>query len=86
MGDIADDCFDRAMDELADLDCGQDYFVYYRSHTPPPATCKLCGATNLKWRIAEGGRWVLVENTRVQPGNFKPDHTCPTSADGFDEV
>lgn len=79
MGDIADDHIDAMM----------GYGRWSRGrYTPPPPTaaCKLCGATNLKWRIADGGRWVLVENTRVQPGNFKPDHTCPTSAEGFDEV
>lgn len=43
------------------------------------------GATNLKWR-AKGEGWVLVENTRVHPGNYKPEHVCPTSADGFEEV
>ena len=50
-----------------------------------PVTCKLCGATNLKWR-AKGEGWVLVENTRVNHGNYKPEHVCPTSADGFEEV
>ena len=77
MGDIADDHI-NAMMGYGRWDRGR--------YTPPPAVCKLCGAINLKWRIADGGRWVLVENTRVQPGNFKPGHTCPTSADGFDEV
>lgn len=77
MGDIADD-------HVAYM---TGWGRYPRPYSPPPtAACKLCGATNLKWRIADGGRWVLVENTRVQPGNFKPGHTCPTSADGFDEV
>lgn len=75
MGDIADD-------HVAYMEGWGRYRRMYRP--PPTATCKLCGATNLKWRIADGGRWVLVENTRVQPGNFKPDHTCPTSAEGFD--
>jgi hypothetical protein len=63
---------------------GTDHPRMYRP--PRPVTCKKCGATNLKWR-AEGGRWVLVENERVQPGNYKPEHLCPTkdnNLEGFD--
>ena len=51
-----------------------------------PVTCAQCGATNLKWRWVEGDKWILVHNERVHPGNYKPEHVCPTSADGFEEV
>lgn len=28
MGDIADDCYDRALSELEDLECDPDYYGY----------------------------------------------------------
>ncbi len=61
-------------------------FNNFRLPKPPTqVTCAICGKTNLKWR-AKGEGWVLVENTRVHPGNYKPEHLCQTSADGFEEV
>ncbi len=78
MGEIADDCFDRAMEEEMDVDGEYARRMYSR---PRPVTCNRCGKTNLKWRDG-----VLIENERVHPGNYKPEHLCPTTADGFEEV
>ncbi len=91
VGGMADDTGNDADHESHDPEgrCGPVFGARWhpvgRALTEP-VTCNRCGAKNLKWRIADGGRWALFENTRVQPGNYKPEHLCPTTADGFEEV
>lgn len=74
MGDMADYYIEQ---QLAG---GGNPFGRSSYRPPQPVTCKRCGADNLKWR-AEGEKWVLVENERVQPGNYKPVHLCPPAKD-----
>ena len=90
MGEMADDCYDRAMDEMLDPHDDDYYFSRYsrgstrarhRGYTEPanpPPTCNRCGKTDLKWKWADA--WVLVEaGSRV--------HTCSQArADDFDVV
>lgn len=79
MGDIADYYLDQMIDR-------GDWFRPTR-RMPTSPVCKTCGATDLKWRLESGG-WKLYENKRVQPGNYKPEHTCAklNTPDGFDDV
>lgn len=87
MGDMADYYIEKGLDR-GWSPVKQNHF---RRDTFTPRTlktlvCKHCGAKDLKWR-ADGGKWVMVENTRVHPGNYKPEHICPTAKDlleGFD--
>lgn len=73
MGDIADDCYDRMMDDLArgrgDLD---------DEYHPRRVYCNRCGSTDVRWR-QQTGKWVLF-NLGVG------EHVCPIDDSAFSAV
>lgn len=90
MGEMADDAYDRALDELFGDNYEEEYSYGY-GHTPGydrthAITCDRCGAENLKWRLNDAGDWRLYENERIE-GNRKKQHECnPASADDFEDL
>lgn len=50
MGDIADDIYNRYVDEGG---------AFYKIQPPPK--CKHCGKTDLNWQKVKGGKWRLHE-------------------------
>lgn len=75
MGEYADEAVDRLL-----------FGGGRRSRRPTPtAVCKRCGKGDLTWRFDDTGAWRLYDNERVQPGNYKPLHTCgPDPSTDFD--
>jgi len=76
MGDIADACFDRAMDELLD---GYDFDFYDSGRRPARIRCQHCGV-GATWTHT-GVRWALLDNT----GRLHNCRTGPASTDEFED-
>jgi len=77
VGDIADYCYDRAMDELADLDHDDEGYHDHRYTPRPPPRCHSCGA--ICYWIMTNGKWVLHERGQR--------HICPpkdNTPEGFE--
>lgn len=82
MGEIADDMYDRMMDQILDPDFEYEY-DFPRHRGLWNVVCKRCGACGLKWRGTSDG-WPLFENVRGERNRLK-QHNCgvEASADDF---
>lgn len=89
MGEMADDAYDHAMDEIFDDRFAGDWYERRPQYRRPPhgdVCCNRCGAEGLKWRVNDAGDWRLYEDVRVE-GNRKKQHECnPASADDFEAL
>lgn len=77
MGDIADDIFNRYVDD--------GFWFSGRRSEPPPTVCKQCGSHAVFWQLVKGQYKLFSRNTLTEHV-CDPDAVAKHLADDFEDL